>query len=143
MPTNKERRIQYGFFQESEAKWKMVFKGSDLKTSRYNGRCSQTIVTDVYSQSGRHLCGTHGTGTDTCPNDGGRKIRVHLKGVGTFYYSCQSKKQGVDTPEEVSPQLITDIKVRFIPEYSRGQRGQVTERTLIDPNIEWVEIGKI
>ena len=68
---------------------------------------------------------------------------VHLKGVGTFYYSCQSKKQGVDTPEEVSPQLISDIKVRFIPEYSRGQRGQVTERTLIDPNIEWVEIGKI
>lgn len=120
----------------------MVFKGSDLKTSRYNGRCSQTIVTDVYSQSGRHLCGTHGTGTDTCPNDGGGKIGTSER-RRNFLLLLPVEKQGVDTPEEVSPQLITDIKVRFIPEYSRGQRGQVTERTLIDPNIEWVEIGKI
>lgn len=67
---------------------------------------------------------------------------VHLKGVGTFFYSCQSAKNGVDTPEEVGPQLISAVKVRFIPEYSRAQNKKVTERTLVNPNIEWVELGE-
>ena len=87
----------------------MVFKGSDLKTSRYNGRCSQTIVTDVYSQSGDTYAVLMGLGPILAQNDGGGKIGTS-EGVGTFYYPASRKKQGVDTPEEVSPQLITDIK---------------------------------
>ena len=54
---------------------------------------------------------------------------VKLKGIGTFYY----------TPEEVSPAQITAVQIRFIPEYYRGQCGQVTERTLLSPHIEWVD----
>lgn len=55
---------------------------------------------------------------------------VKLKGIGTFYYTCRSEGTGVDTPEEVSPAQITAVQIRFIPEYYRGQCGQVTERTL-------------
>lgn len=61
----------------------------------------------------------------------GRSVR--LEGVGTFYLSCNSSGQGVDTPEEVGPDQIRAAKVRFIPEYSRGQRGQVVKRTLVSP----------
>ena len=34
---------------------------------------------------------------------------------------------------------ITAVQIRFIPEYYRGQCGQVTERTLLSPHIEWVD----
>lgn len=64
---------------------------------------------------------------------------VKLDGIGTFYYTCRSEGTGVDTPEEVSPEQITSVKIRFIPEYSREQNGQVRERTLLSPDIEWVE----
>ena len=40
---------------------------------------------------------------------------------------------------EVSPAQITAVQIRFIPEYYRGQCGQVTERTLLSPHIEWVD----
>lgn len=65
---------------------------------------------------------------------------VQLKGVGTLYYTCGCSGQGVDTPEEVSPGQITAVKVRFIPEYTRGNNNQVTERTLIDPYLDWVSM---
>ncbi|WP_297328093.1 HU family DNA-binding protein [uncultured Bacteroides sp.] len=67
---------------------------------------------------------------------------VKLKGIGTFYYTCRSEGTGVETPEEVHPTQITGVQIRFIPEYARGQRGQVTERTLIDAYTEWVDIDK-
>ena len=68
---------------------------------------------------------------------------VQLKGVGTLYYTCQSVGKGVDTPEEVNPGQIGAVKVRFIPEYTRGNRGQVTERTLIDPDLEWIDADEL
>ena len=58
---------------------------------------------------------------------------VKLKGVGTFY-------PGTDTPEELTPEMITDVKVRFIPEYSRGQRNQITGRTMLSKWLEWIEV---
>lgn len=64
---------------------------------------------------------------------------VKLKGIGTFYYTCRSEGTGVDTPEEVSPAQITSVQIRFIPEYFREQDGQVRERTLLSPHIEWVD----
>lgn len=68
---------------------------------------------------------------------------VKLDGVGTFYYTCRSEGTGVDTPEEVSPEQITSVKIRFIPEYAREQNGQVKERTLLSPRIEWVDVDEI
>lgn len=65
---------------------------------------------------------------------------VKLKGMGTFYLTCQSGGQGVDTPEEVTAAQITDVRVRFIPEYARGYRGQIAERTLIYSPLEWVNL---
>ena len=70
----------------------------------------------------------------------GRSVR--LKGVGTFYYTCRSEGQGVDTPEEVSAGQITAAQVRFIPEYSRNQQGKVTDRTLISPNLFWMDVDE-
>lgn len=68
---------------------------------------------------------------------------VKLKGIGTFYYTCRSEGTGVDTPEEVSPAQITaGAGYASSPEYYRGQCGQVTERTLLSPHIEWVDIRK-
>lgn len=68
---------------------------------------------------------------------------VHLKGVGTFFYSCQSSKNGVDTPEEVGPELISSVKIRFIPEYRRKSNNEVGGRKLVKGNTDWVDIEKI
>ncbi len=68
---------------------------------------------------------------------------VKLKGVGTFYLTCQTKGKGTDTPEELKPQMITDVRVRFIPEYERGQNHKVTRRTMIYPYLEWVDLDDI
>ena len=74
---------------------------------------------------------------------------VKLKGIGTFYYTCRSEGTGVDTPGEkfsciMAKFVMLDFRnaagqIRFIPEYYRGQCGQVTERTLLSPHIEWVD----
>lgn len=65
---------------------------------------------------------------------------VKLKGVGTFYLKCQTKKKGTDTPEELKADMITDVRVRFIPEYRRGLHNKITERTLIDKDLEWLRL---
>lgn len=64
---------------------------------------------------------------------------VKLKGIGTFYLTCQTRGKGTDTPEELTADMITP-KVRFIPEYSRGQRNQVTKRPMLYKRLEWVEL---
>ena len=66
---------------------------------------------------------------------------VKLQGVGTFYLTCQTRGKGTDTPEELTPDMIA-AKVRFIPEYSRGQRNQVTKRTMLSKWLQWVEVGE-
>ena len=65
---------------------------------------------------------------------------VKLKGVGTFYLKCQTKKKGTDTPEELTADMIQEVRVRFIPEYRRGIRNKVTERTMISDDLEWIEV---
>ena len=60
----------------------------------------------------------------------GRSVKI--KGVGTFYLSCQMKGKGTDTPEEITQDMISDVKVCFIPEYSRQQNGRIASRTLIE-----------
>lgn len=65
---------------------------------------------------------------------------VKLDGLGTFYLVGKANGQGVDTPEEVSARQFTEVRVRFIPEYRRAQNRQVTERTIVPGDIEWVEM---
>ena len=66
---------------------------------------------------------------------------VKLKGVGTFYLRCRTRGKGTDRPEELTAEMLTDVKVCFIPEYSRGQRGQVTGRTMVPEPLEWIEVA--
>lgn len=75
---------------------------------------------------------------------------VHLVCREDAFHLCcmrrapiSSQGAGVDSPEEVTSRQITAARVRFIPEYSRGQHKQVTRRTLISPNIFWKDIDDI
>lgn len=70
----------------------------------------------------------------------GRSVR--LDGLGTFYYTIDTQGNGVPTRAEVGPAQINAVHVRFIPEYSRTQRGGIRERSLVPQDIEWTEYGK-
>ena len=65
---------------------------------------------------------------------------VKLDGLGTFYLVGNANGQGVDTPDEVGPEQFKKVTVAFIPEYSREQNGQVTRKTLVPQQVEWVEM---
>ncbi|MCI5663118.1 MAG: DNA-binding protein [Mediterranea sp.] len=67
---------------------------------------------------------------------------VKLDGVGTFYYTAISNKNGVETEKEVSASQIKGVRVRFIPEVTRNFNKQVTTRSMVDSNIVWEEWGK-
>lgn len=66
---------------------------------------------------------------------------VKLKGLGTFYLTGKANGQGVDTPEEVSAEQFTELRVRFIPEYKRGQNNRVLRRTIVPTQVEWIDMG--
>ncbi len=67
---------------------------------------------------------------------------VKLKGMGTFYLNCRTRGKGKDTPEEVTPSMITDVNVSFIPEYERNSRGEVIKRPMIDRFLKWTDLDK-
>ena len=48
-------------------------------------------------------------------------LTVKLEGVGTFYYTANASKQGVDSEDKVTASLIKGVRVRFIPETTRPQ----------------------
>ena len=66
-----------------------------------------------------------------------------LDGVGTFYYTADATKQGVDTAEEVSAKQIVGVRVRFLPETSRTASGKVGTRALVDDDIQWLDIATL
>lgn len=66
----------------------------------------------------------------------GRSVR--LEGLGTFRYTINAEKQGVDTPEEVSDAQITAVRVRYVPETRRPNRTGAVTRALVDENLRWV-----
>ena len=66
---------------------------------------------------------------------------VKLEGVGTFYFTANATKQGVDSADEVSAKQITGVRVRFIPETGRSVNNQVVTRSLVPGNIFWEEWG--
>lgn len=65
---------------------------------------------------------------------------VKQDGLGTFYLVGNANGQGVDTPEEVSPEQFRKVAVTFIPEYSRAQNNQVQKRTIVPSQVEWTEL---
>ena len=65
---------------------------------------------------------------------------VKLDGVGTFYYTAATNKNGVASPKEVSAKQIKGIRVRFIPEVHRNVSSQVTTRSMVnESNVFWEE----
>lgn len=66
---------------------------------------------------------------------------VKLEGLGTFYYTANTAKQGVASADEVSPKQITGVRIRFIPETTRNSSNQVVTRSLVSNNIFWEEWG--
>ena len=66
---------------------------------------------------------------------------VNLDGVGPFYFTAVTSKNGVDKPEDVNATLIRGVRVRFIPEtrYRGAGKGRVSTRGLSDVDIEWEE----
>ncbi|WP_456088395.1 HU family DNA-binding protein [Parabacteroides sp.] len=65
---------------------------------------------------------------------------VKLEGLGTYYYTANASKNGVDDPKKVDASLISDVRVRFIPEITRTASGRVASRSLVSDNIFWMEL---
>ena len=66
---------------------------------------------------------------------------VHIKGLGYFRYSINSK--GVKTLEEFDFQKqVQAIRVEFIPEREKSNSGNHYTRALVDSDeLEWIELS--
>ena len=66
---------------------------------------------------------------------------VKLDGIGSFYFTAVTTKNGVDKPEDVNATLMRGIRVRFLPEtrYRGAGKDRVSTRGLSDVDIEWEE----
>ena len=62
---------------------------------------------------------------------------VKLDGIGSFYLNFECKKTGVDTPEKVSMDQVTNIKVQFRPAMKGSSKKGKFNNTLIADDIEW------
>ena len=65
---------------------------------------------------------------------------VKLDGLGTFYFTAVTNKQGVATKEEVNANQITGVRVRFLPEGERKNGNRVLTRALSNVDITWREV---
>lgn len=65
---------------------------------------------------------------------------VKLDGLGTFYFTAVTNKQGVATAEEVSAKQITGVRVRFLPESERSSDNKRVTRALSNVDITWKEV---
>lgn len=68
----------------------------------------------------------------------GRSVKID--GLGTFYYTCTSNGNGVDSADKVSASQITGVRVRFIPEATKKSGSRSMNRTLVSDNIFWMEL---
>ena len=66
---------------------------------------------------------------------------VKLDGIGSFYFTASTNKNGVATEKEVTAKLINGVRVRFIPEtrFRGSGKGRVSMRSLSDVDIDWEE----
>lgn len=67
---------------------------------------------------------------------------VKIEGLGTFYYTAVTNKQGVETADEVSAKQITGVRVRFLPESERSSDNKHVTRALSNVDIEWTEVDE-
>ena len=63
---------------------------------------------------------------------------VHIDGLGSFYLSCTSRGNGVETKEEVNESQIKGLKVVFLPEGRRGGDRKM-RRPLVRQDMEFIE----
>ena len=66
---------------------------------------------------------------------------VKLDGIGSFYFTASTNKNGVAMEKEVTAKLINGVRVRFIPEtrFRGSGKGRVSMRSLSDVDIDWEE----
>ena len=62
---------------------------------------------------------------------------VHLDGIGSFRYTINAQKQGVEKEEEVSVAQIKSIRVRFVPEMTRNADKSVATRSMQPTAVDW------
>lgn len=67
---------------------------------------------------------------------------VHLDGLGSFRYTINATKQGVEKEEDVSANQIKSIRVRFVPEMTRNADKSVATRTMQPTAVDWFLWGK-
>lgn len=66
---------------------------------------------------------------------------VHLEGLGSFRYTINATKQGVEKEEDVSPAQIKSIRVRFVPEMTRNSDKSVATRSMQPSPVDWFKWG--
>ncbi len=66
---------------------------------------------------------------------------VSLDGLGSFRYTINAAKNGVETSDDVSAKQIKSVRVRFVPALTRNADRTVASRTLIPSTIDWIEWG--
>ena len=64
---------------------------------------------------------------------------VKLDGIGSFYFTAATNKNGIATEKEVTAALINGVRVRFIPETRFQGGGTRATGALTDVDIEWEE----
>lgn len=67
---------------------------------------------------------------------------VQLDGLGSFRYTINATKQGVEKEEDVSTNQIKSIRVRFVPEMTRNADKTVATRTMQPTAVDWFLWGK-
>ena len=72
----------------------------------------------------------------------GQGRTVKINGVGTFYYTANAAKNGVETEKEVNATQINGVRVRFIPEVERSYSNQIVTRSMVNTRVVWEEWGK-
>lgn len=64
---------------------------------------------------------------------------VHLDGIGSFRYTINATKQGVEKEEDVSAGQIRGIRVRFVPEVTRNVDKSVATRSMQPTAVDWLK----
>lgn len=68
---------------------------------------------------------------------------VKLEGLGSFRYTINASKNGVETAEEVDATSIKGVRVRFTPETTRNSDKSVATRSMQAYAVEWMDIDKL
>ena len=66
---------------------------------------------------------------------------VKLDGIGSFRYTINAAKQGVETEDEAGVAQIKSVRVRFTPETTRNSDNSVATRSMMTSTIDWIKWG--